>query len=858
MCKLLEASGPGNVADARLLELFVRQRDDTAFSVLLHRYGPMVWHVGRRVVVNSHDADDVFQATFLLLARKAESIRKQESIACWLHGVAYRLAVQLRKQRTRRRARERQARMAGVRETGFDAAWRELLAALDEEVALLPDRYRAPLLLCYLDGKTHDEAAVALGCPVGTLHSRLGRARDLLRRRLARRGLTLTATGFAALLASNAVRAAVPAALWNTTLTAAARAAAGDVTAGLVSRQAAILVEGAMKSTLLTKARLGLALLLVAGVTLGGAGALAPAWFKATNAAEAAAESLAPADPKPAAPDRPAQGRDALGDALPPTALARLGTSRLMPGEGDARNLVFSPDGGLLAMPYLDGKVTFWDTRDGRVVHRLPMLPQDVDGHYSFAGVLHDGKTVLFRKGNATFVLVELATGKETRRVTLEAADFVQTFRLSADGKTVAGATLSNKGTALVWDFESGKVKATLTGHTGDIYSVALAPDGKSVFTGSADATARRWNLETGKQLAVFEGHRDMITGVAVAPDGKTAATLSGDGTVRLWDAANGKETKQWESPLRLEATGGFAFADGGKKLVMVGHQSMAVWDTATGKELRQQTANGPRGVGLHMTLSPDGRLLVAPPDNYSYRLKVCDSVTGKEAVEFAGHSAGVLAMAFSPDGKLLATGSADRTVRLWEVPSGKEVRSFRGHTGGVASLAFSPDGKTLASASNDERDKSISLWEVSSGKEVRRIRTPGRAADHMFGQEPARSGIPDRCAGCRPRGGVAAADRAPEPPRHAAQLANRVAVARRMPAISCDNDSLRFATKRGGYLPPARRLATRPPDTTGSRSRRGSGGPRRAKPGAGGSPGRPGRRPPRGRQARYPAAGTA
>jgi len=109
LCQLLDVPALGAVADGRLLELFVRRHDQAAFSVLLSRYGPLVWHVGRRVLSNAHDAEDVFQATFLLLARKAGSIRRHESVASWLHGVAYRLAVQLRKQAARRKARERRA-----------------------------------------------------------------------------------------------------------------------------------------------------------------------------------------------------------------------------------------------------------------------------------------------------------------------------------------------------------------------------------------------------------------------------------------------------------------------------------------------------------------------------------------------------------------------------------------------------------------------------------------------------------------------------------------------------------------------------------------------------------------------------
>jgi RNA polymerase sigma factor (sigma-70 family) len=139
VCQLVEASSTANPTDAQLLELFVRQRDTSAFSVLLKRYGPLVWHVSRRVLLNHHDAEDVFQATFLLLARKAGSIRKRESVASWLHGAAYRLAIQVRRQATRRQQREKQATTRSVQEPGFETALRELQSALDEELAVLPD-----------------------------------------------------------------------------------------------------------------------------------------------------------------------------------------------------------------------------------------------------------------------------------------------------------------------------------------------------------------------------------------------------------------------------------------------------------------------------------------------------------------------------------------------------------------------------------------------------------------------------------------------------------------------------------------------------------------------------------------------
>src|SRR5262245_40635594 len=166
-------------SDADLLGRFVATREEGAFAALLRRYGPMVLQVCRRVLSEVHDAEDAFQATFLLLVKKAHSIRKRESIASWLYGTAYRLAVQLRRQSARRKACEQRGRNGipskEVRKPDYEAAWRELQAVLDQELTQLPDRYQAPLVLCYFEGKTHEEAARQLGWPLGTVRTRNSR-----------------------------------------------------------------------------------------------------------------------------------------------------------------------------------------------------------------------------------------------------------------------------------------------------------------------------------------------------------------------------------------------------------------------------------------------------------------------------------------------------------------------------------------------------------------------------------------------------------------------------------------------------------------------------------------------------------
>src|SRR5262245_3865328 len=234
-------------SDGQLLERFRRDGDETAFALLVQRHGPMVLGVCQRVLKDSHDAEDAFQATFLVLVRKAASLRRPDSLAGWLHGVAYRTALKARAAAARRRAAERQTVLMPLTDPLDDeASRREVRAALDEELDRLPEKYRAPLVLCYLEGKTNEDAARQLGWPAGSMSYRLTRGRELVRRRLDRRGLALAPLAFAALLGRAATAPAMPDALARSTVQAALRARLGQ--AAGVSAPAAELVGEVLRS----------------------------------------------------------------------------------------------------------------------------------------------------------------------------------------------------------------------------------------------------------------------------------------------------------------------------------------------------------------------------------------------------------------------------------------------------------------------------------------------------------------------------------------------------------------------------------------------------------------------------------
>jgi len=223
-------------SDAEFLRLFATTRSEAAFEALVRRHGPMVEGVCRRILGEVHSAEDAFQAVFMILVRKSASIRRPELLANWLYGVACRIARKAKISALRKESRERRAgRMPTQEQQLLDLEWAELKAVLDEELSQLPEKYRAPLVLCYLCGQTNAEAAAQLGWPSGSMSERLSRAREMLRKRLNRRGLTLSAGLLALLLTQKVVSAAVSPLLVEATVKVGMTYSAKTVAAGSVS-----------------------------------------------------------------------------------------------------------------------------------------------------------------------------------------------------------------------------------------------------------------------------------------------------------------------------------------------------------------------------------------------------------------------------------------------------------------------------------------------------------------------------------------------------------------------------------------------------------------------------------------------
>jgi RNA polymerase sigma factor (sigma-70 family) len=281
------------LTDAQLLEEYTRGREEAALAALVRRHGPMIWGVCRRILPNYHDAEDAFQATFLVFVRKAASIASPELLANWLYGVAHQTALKARATSAKRKTRERQVREMPEPAVTEKDLWNDLQPLLDRALSGLPDKYRVAIVLCDLEGKTRKEAARQLSVPEGTLAARLARGRKMLGQRLARYGLAVSGGSLAAVLAQNAASASVPSVVISSTIKAASLFAAEQAAAaGALSVQAVALAEGVLKTMFVAKLKIATTIVL-------GMGLLGVSWGLYPTRAAAPLEGKQEAAPPP-------------------------------------------------------------------------------------------------------------------------------------------------------------------------------------------------------------------------------------------------------------------------------------------------------------------------------------------------------------------------------------------------------------------------------------------------------------------------------------------------------------------------------------------------------------------------------
>ncbi len=733
---LVAARSVGETSDAELVERFVSHKDESAFTVLVKRHGPMVFAVGRRVLRSAQDAEDVFQATFLILARKAGTIRRPGSVASWLYGAAYRLARRAREQNAVRRRHEERAANMRHPAPRVASAWQELQEVLDEVLPGLPEKYRAPLVLCYLEGKTQEQAARQLACPFSL--------------------------------------------------------------AGFVSAEVAGLVKGGLAMTAAVKLKVATALLIACTLLASGVVAGFGSRPAAATATAQARPTLTIQNAKQPAPQAEVPPRtDQFGDPLPHGVLARMGSGRMRHGNAD--HIAFSQDGKSLISGSHES-VRIWDTVTGQLRRRFDtkanwasafavssqgicvagansgdgiVMAQVVDpatgkarrhiamkdrATVSNLAFSPDGKRLAFTHKD-TVRLYDPATGQETLRIPVK-GEFAREIAFSPDGKTIAIADLTD--TVHIHDSGDGKIVAALKRDRDKVMDIVFSPDGRFLasiaWDNRKDGEASIWDLATGKERYRLKSPSGFLLCVAFSPDGKymatgqfkdlvlsdmatgkevrrfptgafvVAATFSPDGktlaastmaTILHWEVATGKVLPNSGDPFITRVLD-LHFSADGKRLL--GDAAVGIaWDPATGREIRR-FPRVPDASWLH-PLSPDESLLAGADRDGTIRL--WDARTGREVRTLKGYSQWVYHMLFSSDGRRLFSTSADGTIGVWDAGGGQQVRQFTGHGDRTLRLAASGDGRWLASAADvpgPRGNYEVILWNLTTGKEKSRL----------------------------------------------------------------------------------------------------------------------------------------
>ena len=575
ICSAEDAEVSRSVSDQDLLCRFLAHRDEAAFAALVQRYSGTVWSVCRRILPQQQDAEDAFQAVFFLLARKADTIHKKEAVGSWLYGVAYRVAMKARRTAGRRQRREKKPRPTTPEPVpSSEAASRELQRVLDEEVQRLADKYRAPFVLCCLEGMSKAEAARELGWKEGTVSWRLGQARALLQKRLLRRGVTLSAA--LTVLALLPYKASVSAALIQTTTQGVLATLVGQAAA--LSPNAVALANGMMRSLAMTRGKLFLAVVLTLMVLMEGA---------------CLGAYLANPDTQQAAPQRIAT------QPVPTHLIGPPGK----PGEPAVVSVALSADGKRLATTV--GRVAEpgqLNIRDTATVEDLVALKPEVGP--STAAFSPDDHTLATGTFQGDIVLRAAEDGHE-QTVLHGSATSVHGLAFSPSGAELASAAAD--GTVTVWNVKNRRAQQSMHGHSDSVRAVAFFHREQALVSGSDDFTAKIWDAGTGKEKFTLRGHQSRIDAVAVSPDDRLVATGSMDRTLRLWDAETGKEAAVLEGQPRGLCS--IAFSPNGQLLASGDvNGNVCLWEVKTYRLLRRlvrQTA-----AIRTLVFSADGRYL--------------------------------------------------------------------------------------------------------------------------------------------------------------------------------------------------------------------------------------------------------
>jgi RNA polymerase sigma factor (sigma-70 family) len=730
-------------SDSKLLERFSTHNDEQAFAALLNRHGGLVWGVCRHILRHEQDAEDAFQATFLVLARRAAAIRKRESVGSWLYGVAYRIAKRAKKAAAQRERLEHNAAAQAPRQQSLDFPGEELHALVDEELQRLPANNRLAFILCCLEGRGRREVAGELGWSEGTLASRLARARSALQERLGKKGVTTAVAGAAVI---SEAYAAAPPALLRSCVNAGIMTGAGKPMSAIgLSSGVMELMQSALQAMLVAKVKTALGVLLLLGLAAGGLGLLAfqPALRPEIGQNEEDEKPNA-SKPVPVAPVADKQERvDRFGDPLPEEAISRLGTIRLRHG-ASIYQLLFTLDGKTLISQGGDG-VRTWDSCSGKQRHFIRYRDEYADPdplgerpyfrplEASFSG---DGK-LLAMATKSGVRLWSLASGKHLRTV---AAGSRWGLCLSRDGKMLAtqgkarGTQQRANYEMTVWDTSSGGEVRSWPGKEHLLLSF-FTPDGRGLITLERSSAAQPnpkyhigfRDVHTGKEKWHIDIGDWTPRAVALSPDSQLLACI-GHGTgsrfpdsVRTWNVKNGMRI--WELDSSTQAKSGLvtrslralAFSPNAKILYADGLDgALRALDAVSGRELAR-VGQDVRYVDA-LAFSSDGQTLAFCEDT---AIRLLDVKTGKDCLDRVGHEWSYVNVAVAA-GKVASTDY--RQVILWDPRTATALARFRASDDLGAMTLVSGSGRALLRAESDGKGNVRRIWDVATGKELRTI----------------------------------------------------------------------------------------------------------------------------------------